>query len=470
MKSHDVYQLEGELGRLAAQNHLFREAEGGAYSRILHRHPQACVLDVGCNNGTKLVNRFAYPAIENVVGLEFHANLAERAQANFGDEHYAFYHCDVEAATFGQQLDRIMMERGIEAFDIIHISLVLLHLDCPTAVLNTLRRVLSPQGELLIVEPVDSLMKITPDPQNLCGGFVSAMADDPYAGNRSFVHALPKLLEDCGYEHISTQPQIIFGDTNQGDRKANMFEIICSFLGEDAKLVQGDDPWIRWVEEHFAQFEQLVKAEPTQMTVCFHMITCSPKESFFRLMREEDVEEVMALCNRCVGENLYPEEVLRSAVAHPDHYFYLLQTQRDELVAYLYCKIVDAKSVSDYAKLPADIFQSVAPLPTGRIVQLQTIGVAEGYRNQHYSDLIQDYVLETVQDGDGMFALCWHPPGIEPAMAPYLESRGFLHIADSKDVWAEVPDLICPYCEGVCHCSGAAYYRPLPFHQTESSK
>lgn len=465
MLTNDVYQLKGELDRLAAQNLLFREAECGTYAQILQQYPQARVLDIGCNNGTKLVNRFSYPAIEQVVGLEFHGALAQQAQAQFGNQHYAFYQCDVEDASLLQQLEAIMTERGIEVFDIVHISLVLLHLKNPAAVLNTLRKVLSPQGQLLIVEPADNTMVVSPDPLHLRDGFVAAMEADPYSGNRNFVHSLPQLLQDCGYENIAIQPQIIFGDATAWDRKALIFEIICSFLEEDAQLAPEDAPWKHWVADHFAQFEHLIKEEESQITVELHMITCSPKEVFFRPVEQEDVPRVLALCHNCAGKNLYTQTVFYDAVALPNHYIYLLQTQKDELVGYVYFKLVDVQAVADYAKFSPDVFEALGPLPTGRIVQLQTIGVDQAYRYHRYSQLMQDFAIESADEGDGIFAMCWRPAGKEPVLGPSLAEHGFLHIANCKDVWADVPDLVCPYCQGPCHCEGAAYYRPKFTHQ-----
>ena len=43
-------------------------------------------------------------------------------------------------------------------------------------------------------------------------------------------------------------------------------------------------------------------------------------------LRHEDITEALALCDACVGANMYPRSVLEEAVGRPGRYFFLLRS------------------------------------------------------------------------------------------------------------------------------------------------
>lgn len=54
----------------------------------------------------------------------------------------------------------------------------------------------------------------------------------------------------------------------------------------------------------------------------------------------------------------------------------------------------------------------------------------------------------------------WKPNGTLP-MVRSLEAFSFLFLEDAHLVWYDTPGLVCPYCQGKCHCDAAVYYKPL---------
>ncbi|MFI3312576.1 MAG: class I SAM-dependent methyltransferase [Eubacteriales bacterium] len=294
MQTNEVYHLEVELARLAIQNRLFKAVEGPVYERVLAEHSQGRILDVGSNNGCKSADRFAPRddiTVTRVVGLEYHQDLAQVAQAQFGNEIFSFYGCDVEDAQFPSRLAEIMQEAGVEAFDVIHLSLVLLHLKNPKALLRTLRTVLAPGGQLMVIETNDSRSMIVPDPENLCAGFVEVLAQNPFAGNRALGGELLGILEQCGYVDVEVQNEEIVSQERAGyaqqTMKRDLYDTYVSYLKEDAELAKQKEhmaqaPWVAWVDAHFHQLKALVLAEDTMVTMGLRIVNCHSDKTGMR--------------------------------------------------------------------------------------------------------------------------------------------------------------------------------------------
>ena len=46
-------------------------------------------------------------------------------------------------------------------------------------------------------------------------------------------------------------------------------------------------------------------------------------------------------------------------------------------------------------------------------------------------------------------------------MEKNLKKFGFCYLVNSKRVWYDKKELICPICNGRCKCDGAIYYKIL---------
>lgn len=189
----DIFDNRKELARLAVQNKLLKEYGQPVYRRLLDGRSELRVLDVGCNNGSKTADRFTHPSVAKTIGLEYTQKLVDQAQETYGNPWFSFYQCDVEQPDFPQKLRGWMEENQVEAFDLIHISLVLMHLAEPGRVMGILREFLAPEGRVMIIEANDTANRLTPDPAGLFQDFMGILMAEPFSGNREFVHTIPKL-------------------------------------------------------------------------------------------------------------------------------------------------------------------------------------------------------------------------------------------------------------------------------------
>ena len=108
----DVYVLDDEIKRLKNQNQLLEEYEGPVYNHIFRKKRGQAVLDIGCNNGMKTVERFDRKEIESVTGIEYHKELVAFANTRYKGEKFVFYQADLEDSGLEMVLKKDMREKN----------------------------------------------------------------------------------------------------------------------------------------------------------------------------------------------------------------------------------------------------------------------------------------------------------------------------------------------------------------------
>ncbi len=281
MKEIAVYQQEQEIERLSVQEELFLTYEEPVYQKVFST-PRRFVLDIGSNDGRKTVNRFGNTHTQRVIGLECNSELTETARANCRDDRFSFYHCDVEEENFMPFLRQIMTEESIPAFDVIHISFVLMHLQDCALLLAQLRSLLAPGGILMVIDVNDEQSKVLPDKRNLFSEFKELLRFDPYAGDRICGAKLPELLSKAGYKDICIEREKLVISPAEIQKKQNMFDVFCSYLEEDIKILRKENPanldYIRcedWLKHNYEALRENVLARDSLFTVGVSIIICT---------------------------------------------------------------------------------------------------------------------------------------------------------------------------------------------------
>lgn len=276
-----VFQEKKEIERLKIQNKLLKSYEQPVYDRLIAECSEPIVLDVGCNNGSKAAERFGKTGVRRLIGLEALLDVAEAAQKTYGNDTYAFYQCDVEALNFEERLSQIMEQNKIEAFDVINISFVLMHLKDPRELLKTLRRFLVPGGRLFVIEVNDGISIVSPDEEQLFKGFLDILYEDPYSGDRDCGKKIPDILTETGYQNILLENTLIDAEQEDVQKKRAIFETFLSYLPEDVLLLQREEPdncryaeWKVWIDEHFERLKSLILENNTRVSMGVSIITC----------------------------------------------------------------------------------------------------------------------------------------------------------------------------------------------------
>lgn len=285
MLTQEIFTDKKELERLRVQSRLITPYEGPAVERLLAGRQGLRVLDLGCNSGGKTHRYFSSPAVSAVLGLEFNPKLAEEAQRVYGSDIFHFFSCDCGSASSAGRIRSIMAQCGIESFDIIYLSFVLMHLPEAESVLKMLRDFLAPGGVLLIAEPHDGASVLTGEGNLLLQEFLAVLARDPYAGNRAFGAKVPELLSRCGYlpEIENEEIRALPGDTQ---KKQDIYTTFFTYLEDDLDLLLHSDPEnsslcrdAAWLRENLPSLRAAILSNETEITMGFRVLTAQRCEN-----------------------------------------------------------------------------------------------------------------------------------------------------------------------------------------------
>ncbi len=281
MKNQLVFQEKSEVQRLGVQHRLLQRYETDIFAHVLSGKRGLAVLDVGSNNGAKTSSSFTHAAISSVIGLEYHEKLAMEAQKKYGGDVFSFHALDVEASGFAERLAELAAQRDVHGFDLIHLSLILMHLDDPGKLLLDLKPFLKPDGKMIIIEANDAVSALSPDPEGLLKEFLGILSKDRYAGNRSVGGRLEALLTECGYEDIHIWHEGVEAGSGEEPKKRSIWTTFFSYLPEDVALLRRLEPddakyraWAEWLEANHHRLNQLVMQPESSIFMGMKMLTC----------------------------------------------------------------------------------------------------------------------------------------------------------------------------------------------------
>ena len=270
------------MDRLRVQNKLLACYEMPVLEQIFAGGRELTVLDIGCNDGMKTVERFAVDAVSRVIGLEYNPGLAQKAQQTYGDERFSFYAFDVEAEGFAERLRAIMEERQVDGFDVIYLSFVLMHLRDVSNLLTAIRPFLKENGKLFILEANDRVSTLSNDPNGLLGEFLEILRKEPYSGNREVGAVIGEKLADCRYRDIYVWHDFVSAGEGESEKKQAMFTTFFTYLPEDILLLLAAQPereeyrtWSAWLDRHYEGLKELILQDKSSIAMGIRMLTCS---------------------------------------------------------------------------------------------------------------------------------------------------------------------------------------------------
>lgn len=123
------------------------------------------VLDAGCAYGYVGKSRFDDSKYSKVIGIDINTKCLEIAKTT-EDNKFKYYHANIESDDFLDQMSNIMEENKIAKFDCIFLALVIHHLGDPKKALRKLRKLLKPNG-VIIVRGSDDKSKLCSDTELL---------------------------------------------------------------------------------------------------------------------------------------------------------------------------------------------------------------------------------------------------------------------------------------------------------------
>ena len=281
MESQLVFQEKTEMERLRVQNRLLSGYEKPILAQMFSERCDLAVLDVGCNDGMKTVEQFTSDSVSRVIGLEYNPDLVQTAQQKYGDERFSFYHFDVEGEEVAQRLRAIMDENQIEAFDVIYLSFLLMHLSDVSKLLAALKPFLKEDGKLFIIEANDRVSTLNNDQTGLLGEFLEILRKEKYSGNREVGAVICEKLADCGYKDICVWHDFVSAGAGEPEKKQDIFTTFFTYLAEDITLLLNAEPeneeyrtWAAWIESNYSVLKDLVLQDESMIAMGIRILTC----------------------------------------------------------------------------------------------------------------------------------------------------------------------------------------------------
>lgn len=247
---------EDEFKRLRLQQKFLHDFDGKVYEKALEGLNDANILDIGTSDGTYIYDCIPnLSAINKVVGVDYNPTAISKANANTKSDKFVFEVADAEAQDFEEKLRGIMDKNGIESFDLINISMVLLHLKFPEKVLKILRHYLKPNGSIVIKDVDDGLKVAYPDPEGLFEKCKNLSINDKYGGFRMSGRQIPYFLHKAGYRDIKIVKSGIDTLGKDYDQKEGFFDFVVPYIRDDFKQLSEENPNNEFYKEGYEWME-----------------------------------------------------------------------------------------------------------------------------------------------------------------------------------------------------------------------
>lgn len=261
-KSHErknsgyvVQQIEDE--RLRIQNELLRSFDGDLYTSIFSKYNNCNVLDVGCGTGDMLVPLTCPHSIAKFVGIDKSEVQINTAKKKHASNNFYFEATDVTDSSFEPTLFSLMNDLNIKKFDIINISMLLLHLKAPIKLLATLRNFLSEDGTLIIRDIDDGLNFAFPDPNNRFDRIYKICENDEQSGNRQNGRQIFHDLIQAGYSNVQLYRQGLSTSNMTNIQKEAIFQMYFPFTLENARIMSEKYPWNTEFKEDYQWYSSI---------------------------------------------------------------------------------------------------------------------------------------------------------------------------------------------------------------------
>lgn len=246
-----------EINRLRTQANILKKFDGGVYESISSSFGSLKVLDLGSNCGDTFVTHFGnLTNLTKAIGLEYDKEAVEKANAKYSSEIFKFYVCDVESENFVDELSDICEKEKVEKFDIVSISMLILHLKKPYNLLKTIRKFMRSGGKIIIRDIDDGFNIAYPDKDKIFSEMIKICSESKFSGYRSSGREIYTLLKDVGFKKIKLENLGISTVDMDYDEKEALFDTYFEFIAEDTNLMATQYPSI----EKYLKYQEWLRS------------------------------------------------------------------------------------------------------------------------------------------------------------------------------------------------------------------
>ncbi len=261
----DFYGDEGERKRLITQHNFIYEFACDYYDGFISSLQDGAFLDIGCNTGEQAMMFLeGRKEVSKYIGVDREEQALEKGRELFPNGH--FYQGNCESNDFDDLLSGIEDDLKIDGFDIINLSMVLLHMKEPQILLDVLSDHLAEGGRIVILDIDDGLNIAHPDPDHMFSKAVEICAETGYSGYRKSGRQICQLLADVDMSDIQLHKQGLSTVGMSREKRSDFFELYFWFILDDLRKMHDlapDDKIVsaelNWLEEHYKEMKSKFK-------------------------------------------------------------------------------------------------------------------------------------------------------------------------------------------------------------------
>jgi len=252
------YADSKERRRLEIQRNLMKSFDEATYRKVTDEFSQLRILDLGSNNGDFIMDRMASSdKTEKLVGLEFDPDAVAEGNRKYGQPgKIGFFQCNVEDEDLAEQLEAIMEQMEIADFNIINISMLLLHLKSPYRLLRTVRKYLASGGRVIIKDIDDGFNLTYPDEGGDFARIVDICHQNETSGYRHSGRQVYTLLRRSGYKDIVLEKLGISTVGMDYEKRSALFDTYFSFIMEDLRIMTERYPQDKRISQDYAWYKR----------------------------------------------------------------------------------------------------------------------------------------------------------------------------------------------------------------------
>lgn len=220
---------KAEVAFLEKQQKMLFDYDKPVFDELLKDKRDLVALDVGCNTGSGTFSRFINnDKFAKVIGIDRDEKCIEKAREKYSKA--IFEVVDIESSDFKNNMNKILEENDIEGFDLINISMVLLHLEKPSRFLRHLKSFLNPKGVIFIRDIDDGLNLVYPDKEKYFSRMIDICSYCDILGYRQSGREIYSYLTDAGYKNVKLVKSGLSSSNMNEDEKEALFDLYFGYI------------------------------------------------------------------------------------------------------------------------------------------------------------------------------------------------------------------------------------------------
>lgn len=270
-----------EKHRLAVQQELLRNFDAELYDKIAAETDTLTVLDLGSADGSFVMDRLGRREnLGMLLGIDYDQSCVDAANSAYGSDKIAFRQGDLESDSIENVIRAFFDEKGIAGFNVINLSMVILHLQNPQKLLRIVRK-FAVKNAVVIIKDIDDGFNVAyPDTDGDFEKAIKMCADSPFSGFRESGRQIPHLLHKTGFRDARL---VKCGVNTMGmdyDEREALFDTYFSIIKMDfdrlAEEVPDDKQYHEyrdWLAEHYADMEDAFHEDDFFFSLGFVLFT-----------------------------------------------------------------------------------------------------------------------------------------------------------------------------------------------------